>query len=114
MCLFPFLVDALLAPPELTEPTTRVASGQAESSLSLPSPVAASSPDRAGQDIGDGGGQMEGHDLADLLGDILEVGPLRTGRTIPSAGSVRSQHLLLDPPSGAPDLQGDSAGHGDD
>ena len=29
-----------------------------------------------GEDVGDGGGQMERHDVPDLLGDILEVGPV--------------------------------------
>jgi hypothetical protein len=57
---------------------------------------------RRGEHVGDGGGQVEGHDLAHLLGDVLEVGPLRSGRTTSvSPARWAASTFCLTPPMGS-------------
>ena len=56
---------------------------------------------------------MEGHDLPDLFGDVLEVGPVADGQNhLFEAGPVCGKHLLLDATDREhPALQGDLPGH---
>ena len=65
--------------------------------------------------VGDGGGQVEGHDRAHFLGHILQVRAVahRQDHLLQSC-PVGCQHLLLDPTDGQhPALQGDLTRHAD-
>ena len=54
-----------------------------------------------GEHVGDGGGQVERHDVTDLFGHVFEIGSLRSGMITGDAGPVGGEHLLLDAPIGS-------------